>query len=75
MSTTPLRGIHVSALGGFELRWKDIKDNAIHGLADERATNQSKALDNCFQLLSRQTVKGKKKDCLIRPNMKQSRPW
>lgn len=61
MSTLLWRGINVAALADLGLQWKDIEDNAVHGLADVRGGYyQSKALDNCFQLLSRQTLKEKK---------------
>lgn len=51
----------MAALADLELQRKDIEDNAIHGLADVRAGYYpSKALDNCFQLLSGQTLNRKK---------------
>lgn len=65
-------GINVADLG---LQWKDIRDNAVHGLADVSAVYyHSKALDNCFQLLSRQTLK-EKKIASLGAIMKQSPPF
>lgn len=57
-STTLWGGIYVAAGVNLGLQYKYIKDTFVRGLADVRGGYyQSKALDNCFQLLSRQTLK------------------